>query len=122
MAAPMRTLIFVYNGDTGFFTMVTDIAHKLISPATYPCKLCAITHGVIRMDSRMREFVNAYDGELEFLHRDQYLSSIGRLDFALPVILERQGDSKSRVLVSSEEISEVACSEELIKLIQSRLS
>jgi len=116
----MRSLIFVYNGDTGFFNMVTDIAHKLISPSTYPCKLCAITHGVIRMDSRWREFVDSYEGELVFLHRDQYLSISGMPDVTLPVILEQLVDSTTRVLVCSEEISTVESACELIKLIEKR--
>jgi hypothetical protein len=118
----MRSLIFVYNGDTGFFNTVADIAHKLLSPSTYPCKLCAITHGVIRMGSRWREFVDSYEGELEFLHRDQYLARSCMPDVTLPVILERLSDSKTRVLVSAEEISSVASVEELIKLIEGRLT
>ena len=41
------SLLFVYNADSGFFNTLADIGHKLFSPATYPCQLCAITHGVL---------------------------------------------------------------------------
>ena len=37
------SLLFVYNADSGFFNTLADIGHKLFSPATYPCQLCAIT-------------------------------------------------------------------------------
>ena len=38
-----RTLIFIYNANGGIFSAMADAAHKLVSPETYPCSLCAIT-------------------------------------------------------------------------------
>lgn len=118
----MHSLIFVYNGDSGFFNTVSDIAHKLLSPSTYPCNLCAITHGVIRIDTRWRDFVDSFGGELEFLHRNHYLSRADRLDVNLPVILERLSDKNLKVLVPAEEISVLASASELIQLIEMRLT
>jgi hypothetical protein len=40
-----KSLLFVYNADSGVFNLVTDIAHKIFSPQTYACQLCCITHG-----------------------------------------------------------------------------
>lgn len=116
-----HSLIFVYNAERGFFPTLKDIAHKLLSPATYPCQLCAVTHGVIGMDSRWREFISAFPGELEFLHRSEYLSRTDLPKVSLPVIFEKLGDATPRVLVTSEEISAIASATDLIPLIQRRL-
>ncbi len=66
------SLLFVYNADSGFFNTLADIGHKLFSPATYPCQLCAITHGVLAERGAWRDFVAALDLPSEFLHRDQF--------------------------------------------------
>ena len=116
----MRSLIFVYNGDTGLFNAATDIAHKLLSPTTYPCRLCALTHGVFKVNKRWSEFVEPYTGVFEFLHRDQYLARHGMPIVSLPVILERLDDLQLRVFLSAEELSAVHSVEELITVIQER--
>ena len=42
---------FVYNADGDVFSLVGDFAHKIFSPKTYNCNLCAITHGNFGMNS-----------------------------------------------------------------------
>ena len=34
-----KSIVFVYNADSGLFNMVTDTAHKMLSPDTYECNL-----------------------------------------------------------------------------------
>jgi len=36
-------LIFVYNANGGLVNSWLDTAHKIVSPSTYSCSLCAIT-------------------------------------------------------------------------------
>jgi hypothetical protein len=43
----MTQLIFVYNADSGGLNTLFDIAHKVVSPETYSCSLCMLTHGVL---------------------------------------------------------------------------
>ncbi|NJM95354.1 MAG: GTPase, partial [Acaryochloridaceae cyanobacterium CSU_5_19] len=40
----MDRLIFVYNANSGGINTALDIAHKLLSPSTYRCNLCRLTH------------------------------------------------------------------------------
>ncbi|WP_232221892.1 hypothetical protein [Methanococcoides burtonii] len=40
-----NTLIFVYNADSGLINEMKDYVHKIVSPSTYECNLCAITYG-----------------------------------------------------------------------------
>ena len=39
-----KELIFIYNAKSGFINELVDIPHKIISPETYDCNLCAITY------------------------------------------------------------------------------
>ncbi|MGI8952546.1 MAG: hypothetical protein ACR2FN_13295 [Chitinophagaceae bacterium] len=52
----MSTLIFVYNADADLFSTLTDFAHKILSPSTYQCKLCALTYGNISMKQEWKFF------------------------------------------------------------------
>lgn len=83
---PQRTLLMVYNADSGWFNTLADIGHKLFSPATYPCALCALTHGHFIMRGEWREFVTRLDLHCEYLHRDQFLERYGKMGTPLPAI------------------------------------
>ena len=79
-------LLFVYNADSGLFNTLADIGHKLFSPATYPCALCAITHGLLAERAEWRAFVESLDATCEFLHRDQFQARFPDIEAALPAI------------------------------------
>ena len=51
-------LLFVYNADSGLFNTMADIGHKIFSPQTYSCLLCALTHGYFRERDEWRRFVD----------------------------------------------------------------
>jgi len=68
---PQR-LLFVYNADGGLLPSPKDMFHKLLSPVTYPCSLCAVTYGATSMRPEWKEFVRALPVPVEFLHRDEF--------------------------------------------------
>ncbi len=45
----MSRLVIVYNAKAGLLAGAMDSIQKLAAPATYPCKLCALTYGLVRM-------------------------------------------------------------------------
>lgn len=47
MITTTTTLIFVYNAKSGLISAFGDMVHKIVSPATYPCSLCALTYGAV---------------------------------------------------------------------------
>ncbi len=67
-----HTLMFVYNADSGMFNTLSDMAHKVFSPRTYSCNLCALTHSTFSMRDEWKEFIESLGVELEFLHRDEF--------------------------------------------------
>lgn len=86
-------LIFVYNADSGLFNTVSDIAHKVLSPKTYSCNLCALTHGHFKIKQDWVEFLEQIDTELEFLHRDEFLKKYNPDNAELPAIfIEENGE------------------------------
>lgn len=84
-------LVFVYNADAGLFSMLSDYAHKVISPDTYPCSLCALTYGHLGMKRGWKRFVESLDAEVEFLHRDELATQYGVRDAVLPAVFRRVG-------------------------------
>lgn len=85
------TLIFVYNADSGLFNALTDMAHKIFSPSTYPCRLCALTYGNFGMRREWRDFVNRLSAQVEFLHADELKGRYGVEAVPLPAIFVEQG-------------------------------
>jgi hypothetical protein len=69
---PQR-LVFVYNADGGRLAGLKDLFHKILSPGTYPCSLCAITYGATAMQPEWREFIKALPVPVDFLHRDEFI-------------------------------------------------
>jgi hypothetical protein len=90
--APVK-LVFVYNADSGLFNTVTDIAHKIFSPKTYNCKLCALSHGYFTEHKEWRTFIESLEIPMEFLHRDEFLQKYGEHKAELPAVFRSQGDS-----------------------------
>ncbi|MBD2769474.1 hypothetical protein IC235_16415 [Hymenobacter sp. BT664] len=71
MLAAQR-LLFVYNTDGGLLPGLKDLFHKILSPATYPCSLCAVTYGATSMQPEWKAFVQGLPVPVEFLHRDEF--------------------------------------------------
>jgi len=66
-------LLFVYNADGGLLSGLKDAFHKILSPATYPCSLCAVTHGATSMRPEWKAFIKTLPVAVEFLHRDEFV-------------------------------------------------
>lgn len=81
-----KHLLFVYNADSGWFNTVADIGHKLLSPQTYACDLCALTHGYFSEHKAWRAIVDALPLPCEFLHRDEFRARYPQLISELPAV------------------------------------
>jgi len=83
-------LVFVYNADSGLFNTMADIGHKIFSPETYECALCALTHGYFKERGQWRAFVENLDIECEFLHRDEFVRRYPDIGDPLPAVFSLQ--------------------------------
>ena len=102
MTADTPKLIFVYNADSGLFNTAADIAHKVLSPSTYACDLCALTHGHFKIRQEWVSFIEELPVETEFLHRDEYLKHHGRPEVEFPAIFIDAGDGHELFLRRDE--------------------
>jgi len=81
----MNKLIFVYNANTGLFSTVTDFAHKMLSPSTYQCQLCALTYGSFSMKQEWNFFIKSLSIKTVFLHKDEFEKQY-KIQTALPAV------------------------------------
>lgn len=112
-----KTLIFVYNADTGWFNLASDIAHKIFSPATYPCSLCALTHGVFAVRPQWEAFVQKLETAPVFLHRDEFLRT--HPDWAetpLPLVLH-ETDAGLEILLTAAALNRMQGLNALIEVL-----
>ena len=117
-------LIFIYNADSGLRNVLLDVAHKILSPATYDCSLCTLTFGAFTENKSWKKFRLETDRDMEFLHRNEfqkaYASKFGH-KFSFPIVLISSA-SDFEVLVSTEELNTMEAALDLIDLIQKRTS
>ena len=114
------TLIFVYNADSGFVNTLLDIGHKIVSPQTYACNLCAITHSTFSMRDEWKRFVAGLGVSVEFLHRDELEKEYGIRDAALPAVF-RKTDKSLQEWITREEINHCSSMEDLERLVGAKL-
>ena len=86
-----RRLLFVYNADSGFFNALADMAHKLLSPRTYACNLCVLTHGHFGPRREWTAFLRSLDIPCTFLHHDEFIRQYGLEGIALPAVFMADG-------------------------------
>ncbi|HEX8178045.1 MAG TPA: hypothetical protein VF525_00740 [Pyrinomonadaceae bacterium] len=113
------TLVFVYNADGGIFNTFTDVAHKIFSPQTYPCNLCALTHTLTGMRKEWRQFLDSLDRSLEFLHANELSARYGVANVPLPAIFKKDGEGVE-LLVGADSINKCRTMADLKNLILNR--
>ena len=118
---PVTKLVFVYNADSGLFNTVTDIAHKIMSPKTYSCHLCSLTHGYFKVRDTWVTFLQSIDAECEFLHRDELFEKYAIADADLPQIYKNR-NGKLEPWISRDDIERFSHVDELMTFIQQKLA
>ncbi|OGS55598.1 MAG: hypothetical protein A3J40_01335 [Erythrobacter sp. RIFCSPHIGHO2_12_FULL_63_10] len=121
MESTAAQLIMVYNADGDKVSVLLNMAHKIVSPSTYECSLCSITHGAFTMRARWKEFLKQFPRKPRELHRDEFLAEFPDTAISFPAILVRFGNEAPRVLVTSVGLNTVSDIDELTKLVMLRL-
>ena len=95
-------LVFVYNADSGVFNLFADIAHKIFSPATYACNLCALTHTNFGMKKDWKAFLESLNRSLEFLHADEFQTKYEFGKVELPAVFAESGGDLNLIINAAE--------------------
>lgn len=135
-----RTLIFVYNANSGKINAWLDSAHKIVSPKTYQCRLCDLTYGIFKENedwTRFREsaVTTHPDLQLEFLHIDEFEKKYWSKwlpKYTYPIILEKSENEQDyndgfgtnsglEIFMLASEMNAVETTEALIDAIAEKL-
>ena len=112
-------LIFIYNAKSGLVNEFLDFAHKIVSPSTYNCNLCALSYGNFSMNKKWSYYISSLPVKSTFTYKDK-VSKYGYDNIKLPSIIF-QDKSKSKVIISSEEINKLKKIDQLINVLSDRL-
>ena len=119
--AARTSLVFVYNADSGLFSTVTDWVHKILSPSTYACSLCALTHHHAGMKGEWKTIVEALPYHAKFLHKDEFIQTYPVCkETGLPAVFIEQ-DGVLHLLLPAVELNRMHTVEELNGALQTQL-
>lgn len=82
----MMQLIFVYNAEGGRWNAAKDTLHKMFSPSTYPCSLCAITYGYFSIEPLWANFIETLPVPPLFLHKEEWFAQFPNVNAELPAV------------------------------------
>lgn len=117
----MRSFLFVYNAKSDFWSKKIDFAHKIISPNTYACSLCALTHGNFGETNTWKLFKKEAKFNMEFFYKNDFINLYTTNIKNFPVIIEKHSTTSSlSVLIDHKELSKLKTVEELIAAIKSK--
>lgn len=114
-------LIFVYNADSGVFNLASDIAHKIFSPQTYACNLCAITHSTFGMKNEWRRYLDNFPMPFDFLHADEFKTKFKIDSVELPAVFKIDGGALEAV-IEAKEINQCRNIDDLKRIINEKTS
>jgi hypothetical protein len=99
-----------------------DSLHKWISPQTYSCKLCQLTHGMAGPVASWKAFLESLEREVLFFHKDTLERSEWHTRFPeqFPFIMEYR-DTVWHVLISPEDLDQIDTLESLLVVLRQRL-
>jgi hypothetical protein len=117
-----QRLVIVYNADAGVLAGVMDSVHKIVSPSTYPCQLCAVTYGLAAMKRDWRQFLDGLGMELLFHHRPDFRAAFPQAaDWPLPLVAV-EADGQLRQLVTAADFAAIPDLAALIATVRNRLA
>jgi hypothetical protein len=127
MASGMATdfadsrVIFVYNAQSGLFSALSDYVHKIISPDTYDCQLCAVTYGNLGMRSTWAGYVKALPAKVIFTYKDKLIAEPPVMRNAeLPAAFVIR-DNETKPAITAKEFNACQSEEALIALCTEKL-
>jgi hypothetical protein len=114
-------LVFVYNAEAGIVRGFMDSIHKIVSPSSYACDLCAITYGLTSMNRDWRVWLQELKIPTEFFHRAEFKKAWPEANFELPVILMEEKKRLTPV-IGAETLAEIKDVDQLIAVLEDRLA
>jgi hypothetical protein len=120
---PAATLHFVYNVDAAPGALLRDFVHRIVDPATYPCRLCDLTYGRFLKKAEWSRFVAALPTRARFHLRGGFRARFPAYEKEpVPAVFVEESPGKLRTLISADELRGVADLEALELLLARRVA
>lgn len=113
-------LLFIYNSNSGKLNALFDTGHKLFSPATYKCSLCALTHETFSENNLWKNFRIESNVDMEFYHKDEFETKFPNVNMIYPAILKLEEQQLSTVL-NADVLNEISNVKDLIERLKFQL-
>jgi hypothetical protein len=113
-------LLFIYNANSGTLNALLDVGHKLFSPSTYKCHLCALTFNTFTENNLWKDFRARSATEMQFFHIDEFEKTFKDKEYIYPIILSQHNDEFD-IVMSSEKINTIKTVEALIDEISHKV-
>ena len=114
------SLIFVYNANSGRVNALLDAGHKLFSPSTYPCSLCALTYDTFTENTLWKAFRQDNKTEMTFYHKDEFERAYPNLKITYPAVLKHE-DEQLSIMINQQELENFSTVESLIERLRTSL-
>ena len=112
-------LIFIYNAKSGVVNELIDFAHKIVSPETYDCNLCAISYGAFSMKKKWSTYIETLPFKSTFTYKDKFFKD-GYSNIKFPSVFIRSNEKLDEI-ISATEINEIKDLDQLIGLLNHKL-
>jgi len=112
----MSKLLLVYNAKSDILNSAFDFAHKIISPKTYNCNLCKLTHGNFGEKKEWIEFREKSNHDIEFLHIDEFEMTFPREQY--PAVFKLENEVLT-TMIDAEELNAMESMQGLVDKLTS---
>jgi len=112
----MASLLFVYNAKSDYWSKKLDFAHKIISPTTYNCNLCALTHGNFGETEIWKDFRENSKIDMKFIHKDQFQKEYPQIEAIFPIIFKKE-DTELSVFMNAATLSQINSVDDLVSTV-----
>lgn len=112
-------LILVYNANTGIANKLWDAMHKAVSPSTYGCELCSLTHNSVGARSQWKDFLKDEKIPTKVMYKDQFEATYATT-FEYPIVLLYDKSNFSCIL-DKKAMSALNDLDSFLVLLKSRL-
>lgn len=103
-----KNIVFVYNANSDLASATIDWVHKLVSPNTYQCDLCALTHGHFGERKQWSDFIKNLPYSPVFLYRQDLRDDYQELsNEELPLVAIDNGDGTFDIIIEAKDMREM---------------
>lgn len=116
-------LILVYNAKSGKINSILDSVHKIISPETYKCSLCKLTHDIFGEREEWIDYKKSSGLDFDFLHLDEFqeiFKNHAIKDVEYPLILKEEKGGLE-VFISKSELEQYTSLQDLLLILNKKV-